>query len=102
MTELVIEIDAVEIDGRLRQLADVLTSLKQVSQFPFDEFHRLVLGLLPEISVGFDPAASAAGDLRATCGVTGNLELVAAALAALESYLHRFLPHEAFGVEAER
>ncbi|HEY0288040.1 MAG TPA: hypothetical protein VGC62_13670 [Pseudomonas sp.] len=102
MSKLAVEVGAVELDGLLHQLIDTLTSLKQVPQFPFDEFHRLVLGLLSEMTISFDPDASTAGNLRAACGGAGNLELVTAALTALESYLHEILPREALGVETER
>ncbi len=102
MTKLVLEVDAVEIGAQLHQLIDALTSLQKIPEFPFDQFQSLVFGLLPEVAVSFDPAASSAGNLRAVCGVSGNLELVTTALVALQHYLHDFLPCDAFGVEAKR
>ncbi|MET3715393.1 hypothetical protein [Pseudomonas sp. PvP001] len=102
MPKLALEADEVCLDDWLRQLIGTLTSLKQFSEFPFDEFHRLVLGLLAELSVSFGSSTPDAGDLRATCGVAGNLEVCATALFALERYLHRFLPRETVDVESKR
>lgn len=102
MPKLKLEIDAVEIDPRLYQLIDTLTSLQQIPEFPFKHFQRLLRGLLSEVSMGFDSAAAAAGNLRVVCSVSGNLELVTAALVALQSYLHGSPRARVFGVETKR
>ena len=76
-------------DESLRSLVDIMQSLKELPEFPFDVFYSLVAGSLHDLSVSFDSAALAAGDLRAVVRPGRNLELITAALLALNTYLHR-------------
>ncbi|WP_248769152.1 hypothetical protein [Pseudomonas sp. MWU12-2345] len=77
-----------EIDESLHPLIQVLRSLKELPEFPFDVFYSLVTNCLDDLSVSLDGAALATGNLRAVVRPGRNLELVTAALLALERYLH--------------
>nr|WP_322617019.1 hypothetical protein [Pseudomonas sp. BIC9C] len=71
-------------------LFKVLQSLKDLPEFPFDVFYSLILESLEHLSVSIDGSALAAGHLRGVVGPGRHLELVIAALTALDTYLHRF------------
>lgn len=95
----------VEVEGTadfLRPLAETLRSLEHFPEFPFQVFRDLVTNSLHELSVSLDSAAFAAGDLRVVVRPSRDLELVTAALGALEGYLHRFSLRETSCVEARR
>lgn len=83
----------VEVEGAadfLRPLAETLKSLEQFPELPLQVFRDLVAHSLHELSVSLDSAALATGDLRVVVRPGRNLELITAALGALEGYLHRF------------
>nr|WP_159440143.1 hypothetical protein [Pseudomonas grimontii] len=71
-------------------LVEVLRSLRDTPEFPFDVFYNLVLNSLEHPTVSIDSAALAAGHLSGVAGPSRHLELVIATLAALDTYLHRF------------
>ena len=71
-------------------LVTVLQSLKDLPEFPFDVFYSLILESLDHLSVSLDGPALAAGHLRGVVGPGRHLELIIAALTALDTYLHRF------------
>lgn len=71
-------------------LIEVLGSLRQIPEFPFDVFYNLVFNSLEHPTVSIDSAALAAGHLGGVAGPGRHLELVIAALTALDAYLHRF------------
>lgn len=77
----------VEVEGAadfLRPLGETLKSLEQFPELPLQVFRDLVTHSLHEFSVSLDSAALAAGDLRVVVRPSRNLELVTAALGALE------------------
>jgi hypothetical protein len=71
-------------------LINTLQSLKDLPEFPFDVFYSLVFESLDQLSVSLDVSALAAGHFRGVVGPSRHLELIIAALTALDSYLHRF------------
>ncbi|MCF3193468.1 hypothetical protein LRQ05_11480 [Pseudomonas bubulae] len=76
-------------DDSLRPLIEAMQSLEHLPEFPLQVFSDLVAHSLNDLSVSFDSAALAAGNLRAVIWPGRNLELVTAALLALNAYLHR-------------
>ncbi|MGB4486831.1 MAG: hypothetical protein WBI95_15135 [Pseudomonas veronii] len=80
-------------------LLKVLQSLKDLPEFPFDVFYSLVFESLEHLSVSIDSPALGAGHLRGVVGPGRHLELIIAALTALDTYLHRF---NMAGTENER
>ena len=76
-------------DDSLRPLIEAMQSLEHLPEFPLQVFSDLVAHSLNDLSVSFDSAALAAGNLRAVIRPGRNLELVTAALLALNAYLHR-------------
>lgn len=95
----------VEVEGAadfLRPLGETLKSLEQFPELPLQVFRDLVTHSLHELSVSLDSTAFAAGDLRVVVRPSRNLELVTAALGALEGYLHRFSLRGTSCVEARR
>ena len=82
----------VEVEGAadfLRPLGETLKSLEHFPELPLQVLRDLVAHSLHDVAVSFDGAALAAGDLRGVCRPGRNLELVTAALLALNAYLHR-------------
>jgi len=95
----------VEVEGAadfLRPLGETLKSLEQFPELPLQAFRDLVAHSLHELPVSLDSTAFAAGDLRVVVRPGRNLELVTAALGALEGYLHRFSLRETSCVETRR
>lgn len=95
----------VEVEGAadfLRPLAETLRSLEHFPELPLQVFRDLVAHSLHELPVSLDSTAFAAGDLRVVVRPSRNLELVTAALGALEGYLHRFSLRGTSCVEARR
>ncbi len=76
-------------DHSLRPLTEIMQSLEHLPEFPLQVFSDLVAHSLNDLSVSFDSAALSAGNLRAVIRPGRNLELVTAALLALNAYLHR-------------
>lgn len=76
------------IDESFLPLIRVMQSLKKFPEFPFEAFYNLVTSCLDEPSICFDSSALSAGQLGAVVRPGRRLELVIAALLALESYLH--------------
>lgn len=73
----------------VRPLVKAMHLLEHFPKFPLQIFRDLVANSLHDVTVSFDGAAFAAGDLRGVCRPGRNLELVTAALLALNAYLHR-------------
>ena len=89
MARLDMEVSVEGAEDLLRPLAEAIKSLEHFPEFPLQVFRDLVANSLHDISVGFDGAALATGDLRGVCRPGRNLELVTAALLALNACLHR-------------
>ena len=71
----------------LEQLQSDLSALEQIPEFPIDEFLRLGSGVASEVSEGLGASALVASDNRLVVRLGGNLELFAAAVAALKRYV---------------
>lgn len=102
MEKLVLDVEVEGDADFLRPLAGTLKSFEQFPELPLQVFRDLVAHSLHELSVSLDSAAFAAGDLRVVVRPGRNLELVTAALSALEGYLHRFSLRETSCVETRR
>ena len=89
MAKLDLEASVEGDEDLLSPLAEAIMSLEHFPEFPLQVFRDLVANSLHDVSVSFDGAAFAAGDLRGVCRPGRNLELVTAALLALNAYLHR-------------
>lgn len=89
MGKFEMEVSEHEIDESFRPLIEVMQSLKDLPEFPFDVFYSLVTECLDDLSISIDSAALSTGDLRAVVRPGRRLELVTTALTALQSYLHR-------------
>lgn len=89
MEKLEMDVSVEGAEDLLHPLAEAIKSLEHFPEFPLQVFRDLVANSLHDISVGFDGAALATGDLRGVCRPGRNLELVTAALLALNTYLHR-------------
>ena len=89
MKKLELEVSVEGVEDLVRPLIDAMQSLEHFPEFPFQVFRNLVAYSLHDVAVSFDGAALAAGDLRGVCRPGRNLELVTAALLALNAYLHR-------------
>lgn len=76
-------------DQALRLIASIeesLSALEQLPEFPFDSFLRLTSSFLAQLSVEPLRLAPGTGDDRALLQVVGDLEVLAAALSALDGY----------------
>nr|WP_191627585.1 hypothetical protein [Pseudomonas fluorescens] len=89
MEKLEVEVSVEGAEGLLRPLVEAMQSLEHFPELPLQVFRDLVANSLHDISVSFDGAAFAAGNLRGVCRPGRNFELVTAALLALNAYLHR-------------
>lgn len=89
---LQIEVDAAQTITLIETLRADLAALKDIPQFPLDEFLRLGDGLISDLSVGSSCLAADTGDGRIVVQVVGMLEVFAAAIAALKLYVHAVLP----------
>jgi len=83
-----IEVSEDEIDDSFRPLIAVMQSLKELPEFPFEVFYNLVTGCFDELSIAIDSSALSTGDLGVVVRPGRRLELVTAALLALQRYLH--------------
>lgn len=93
----------VEVEGAADFLRPLAETLRSLEHFPeLQVFRDLVAHSLHELPVSLDSTAFAAGDLRVVVRPSRNLELVTAALGALEGYLHRFSLRGTSCVEARR
>lgn len=89
MAKLQMEVSVEGLEDLVRPLLETMQSLEHFPELPLQIFRDLVAHSLHDIAVSFDGAALAAGDLRGACRPSRNLELVTAALLALNAYLHR-------------
>ena len=89
MKKLELEVSVEGVEDLVRPLIEAMQSLEHLPEFPLQVFSDLVAHSLNDLSVSFDSAALAAGNLRAVIRPGRNLELVTAALLALNAYLHR-------------
>ncbi|UST85779.1 hypothetical protein NF677_03620 [Pseudomonas siliginis] len=89
MANLQMEVSVEGFEDLVRPLLETMQSLEHFPELPLQIFRDLVAHSLHDIAVSFDGAALAAGDLRGVCRPSRNLELVTAALLALNAYLHR-------------
>lgn len=88
MDNFSIEVSEGDIDESFLPLIQVLRSLKELPKFPFEVFYSLVTECLDDVAVSIDCAALATGDLRAVVRPGRRLELLTAALLALDICLH--------------
>ncbi|MBH3383184.1 hypothetical protein LU674_024735 [Pseudomonas alloputida] len=102
MEKLQLDVEVEDAADFLRPLAEALRSLEKFPELPLQVFRDLVANSLHELSVSLDSTALAAGDLRVVVRPRRNIELVTAALRALEGYIHRFSLPEKFWMEARR
>ena len=89
MAKLEMEVSVQGLQDLVRPLVEAMQSLEHFPELPLQIFRDLVANSLHDVAVSFDGAALAAGDLRGVCRTGRNLELVTAALLALNAYLHR-------------
>ena len=89
MAKLELEVSVEGLEDLVRPLFETMQLLEHFSELPLQIFRDLAAHSLHDIAVSFDGAALAAGDLRGVCRPGRNLELVTAALLALNAYLHR-------------
>ncbi|WKY29647.1 hypothetical protein QYF67_06505 [Pseudomonas donghuensis] len=89
MEKLELDVSVEGGEALLRQLNEAMRSLEHFSELPLQVFRDLIANSLHDVSVGFDGTALAAGNLRAVVRLGRHLELVTAALLALNVYLHR-------------
>jgi len=89
MKKLELEVGVEGLEGLVCPLIEAMQSLEHLPEFPLQVFRDLVANSLHDVSVSFDGAAFAAGDLRGVCRPSRNFELVTTALLALNAYLHR-------------
>lgn len=89
MAKLEMEVSVQGLEDLVPPLLETMQSLEDFPELPLQIFRDLVAHSLHDIAVSFDSAALAAGDLRGVCRLGRNLELVTAALLALNAYLHR-------------
>lgn len=89
MAKLEMDVSVEGVEDLVRPLVGAMQSLEHFPEFPLQVFRDLVANSLHDISVGFDSAALTTGNLRGVCRPGRNLELVTAALLALNAYLHR-------------
>ena len=89
MAKLEMEVSVEGLQDLMRPLGEAMQSLEHFPELPLQVFRDLVANSLHDVAVSFDCAAFAAGDLRGVCRPGRNLELVTAALLALNAYLHR-------------
>lgn len=89
MAKLEMEVSVEGLQDLMRPLGEAMQSLEHFPELPLQVFRDLVANSLHDVAVSFDCAALAAGDLRGVCRPGRNLELVTAALLALNAYLHR-------------
>nr|WP_181283738.1 hypothetical protein [Pseudomonas orientalis] len=89
MKKLELEMGVEGLEDLVCPLIKAMQSLKHLPEFPLQVFGDLFANSLHDVSVSFDGAALATGDPRGVCRPGRNLELVTAALLALNAYLHR-------------
>ena len=89
MKKLEIEVSVESAEGLFRPLIEAMQSLEHFPELPLKVFRDLVTNSLHDVTVSLDGTALAAGDLRGVCRPGRHLELVTAALLALNAYLHR-------------
>lgn len=90
--KLQIEVDTTETIALIESMRADLAALKQIPEFPLDEFLRLGDALISHLAVGSGCATVVANDDRLVVQVVGVLEVFAAAIAALKLYFHAVLP----------
>jgi hypothetical protein len=88
MSNFNITVSEDEIDDSFRPLIEVMQSLKELPEFPFDVFYSLVTDCLDELSISIDSSALSTGDLGVVVRPGRRIELITAALLALQRYLH--------------
>ena len=89
MDNFSIEVCDDELDESFRPLIEVMRSLKELPEFPFEAFYSLVTDCFDELSIAIDSSALSTGDLGVVVRPGRRLELVTAALLALQRYLHQ-------------
>ncbi len=89
MKNLEMEVSVEGAEDLLSRIIEAMQSLEHFPELPLQVFRDLVANSLHDVSVSFDGAELAAGDLRGVCRPSRNLELVTAALLALNAYLRR-------------
>ena len=89
MDNFSIEVSEDDIDESFRPLLEVMQSLKDLPEFPFDVFYSLITDGLDDISVSLDSSALSTGNLGVVVRPDRRLELITAALLALQRYLHK-------------
>lgn len=91
MAHLELDVSVEGSDDLLRPLVEAMRSLEQFPELPLQVFRDLIADSLLDLSVGVDSAAFSAGDFRVVVQAGRRVELVTAALSALQSYLHGLL-----------
>ena len=89
MKKLELEVSVEGVEDLVRPLIEAMQSLEHLPEFPLQVFSDLVTNSLHDLSVGFDSSALTAGDFRVVIRSGRDLELITAALLALNAYLHR-------------
>lgn len=89
MGKLEVDVSVEGAEDLVRPLINAVQSLEHFPELPLQVFRDLVANSLHDVTVSFDGPALTAGDLRGVCRPGRNLELVTAALLALDAYLHR-------------
>ena len=89
MKNLELEVNVEGAEDLLRPLIEVMQSLKDLPEFPFDVFYSLITDGLDDLSVSLDRSALSTGNFGVVVRPGRRLELITAALLALNAYLHR-------------
>ena len=89
MEQFSVEVSGHELDDSLRPLTEVMQSLKELPEFPFDVFYSLVTDSLDDLAISLDSTALCTGDLGVVVRPGRRIELITTALLALKLYLHR-------------
>ena len=91
-SKLQIEVDATETIELIESMRADISALKDIPEFPVEEIPRLGESLIAQLSVGTGCTAIIASDDRVIIQVVGVLKVFAAAVAALELYVHAVSP----------
>ncbi|MDY7560198.1 hypothetical protein QN366_01510 [Pseudomonas sp. CCC3.2] len=89
MDNFIMEAGGHELDESFRPLIEIMQSLKELPEFPFDVFYSLITDGLDDLAISLDSTALSTGDLRAVVRPGRRIELITTALLALKLYLHR-------------
>lgn len=89
MEKLEMEVSVEGAEDLVRPLIEAMQSLEHLPKFPFQVFSDLVTNSLDDLSVSLDRSALSTGNFGVVVRPGRRIELIAAALLALNSYLHR-------------